>query len=189
MMPPSHQFENHSVFKLFGERQDNTFPEQLTTLTILQVTTFFNLLTAGALESYRTFRRPPGGSLHSFSSCQVAKLFRRGYKSHLTGWAFNVTMVHLVHSGTISQLRARPEDAAVPAWSQDCVRCTEGATWDTIPVPVPMPPLRLHGSPGRTRCATVMHLQPESSQVGPDEDLAQTAWYCPSAATGLKGAT
>ncbi|PLW37688.1 hypothetical protein PCASD_12167 [Puccinia coronata f. sp. avenae] len=91
-----------------------------------------------------------------------------------------------LHSGMISLLRARPEDAAVPAWTQDCVKRTEGATWDTVPAPVTMPPLRSHGSPGRTRCATVMRLQPESSQAGPDDNLAQTAWYHPSAATGLE---
>ncbi|PLW19659.1 hypothetical protein PCANC_04823 [Puccinia coronata f. sp. avenae] len=49
--------------------------------------------------------------------------------------------------------------------------------------------LRRHGSPGRTGCATVMRLQPELSQVGPNDDLAQTAWYRPSATTGLEGAT
>ncbi|PLW42216.1 hypothetical protein PCANC_12085 [Puccinia coronata f. sp. avenae] len=38
-------------------------------------------------------------------------------------------------------------------------------------------------------CATVMRLQPESSQAGPDDNLAQTAWYRPSAATGLEGTT
>jgi hypothetical protein len=94
-----------------------------------------------------------------------------------------------LHSGMISQLRARPEDAAVPAWSQDCVKRTGGATWDTVPALVPILPLRRHGSPWWTGCATLMRLQPESSQAGPNDNLAQTAWYRLSAATGLKGAT
>jgi hypothetical protein len=37
-MPSSHRFENYSVFKLFGERQDNTLPERLTTPTVLEAT-------------------------------------------------------------------------------------------------------------------------------------------------------
>ncbi|PLW40578.1 hypothetical protein PCASD_07808 [Puccinia coronata f. sp. avenae] len=37
-MPSSHRFENYSVFKSFGERQDNTFPERLTTPTVLEAT-------------------------------------------------------------------------------------------------------------------------------------------------------
>ncbi|PLW30963.1 hypothetical protein PCASD_14868 [Puccinia coronata f. sp. avenae] len=85
--------------------------------------------------------------------------------------------------------RVRPEDAAVPSWSQDCVKHTGGATWDTVPTPVPIPPLHHHGSPWRTGCATMMRLQPESSQAGPNDDLAQTAWYRLSTATGLEGAT
>ncbi|PLW58018.1 hypothetical protein PCANC_00753 [Puccinia coronata f. sp. avenae] len=68
--------------------------------------------------------------------------------------------------------KARPKDDAVPAWSQDCGKRTRGATWDTVPAPVPIPPLRCHGSPGRTGCATVMGLQPELSQAGPNDDLA-----------------
>ncbi|PLW35918.1 hypothetical protein PCANC_17908 [Puccinia coronata f. sp. avenae] len=37
-MPSSHRFENYSVFKSFGERQDNTLPERLTTPTVLEAT-------------------------------------------------------------------------------------------------------------------------------------------------------
>jgi hypothetical protein len=75
-IPSSNRFENHSVFKLFGKQQDNMFLERLTPPTVLQVTTHFDLLTAGALESCRICRRLPGGSLHSFAPHWVGKLCR-----------------------------------------------------------------------------------------------------------------
>ncbi|PLW08237.1 hypothetical protein PCASD_24432 [Puccinia coronata f. sp. avenae] len=82
-----------------------------------------------------------------------------------------------------------PRGRRSPSLVTGCGKRTWGATWDTVPAPVLMPPLRRHWSPGRTGCTTLMRLQPESSQAGPNDDLGQTAWYRPSAATGLEGAT
>ncbi|PLW28299.1 hypothetical protein PCANC_26543 [Puccinia coronata f. sp. avenae] len=76
-MPSPHQFENHSVFKSLGERQDNTFPEQLTAPTILEATQYIDLLTVGAFKSQRTCRGLPEGLLHWFLPHQVAKLYRQ----------------------------------------------------------------------------------------------------------------
>ncbi|PLW24957.1 hypothetical protein PCANC_28424 [Puccinia coronata f. sp. avenae] len=63
-MPSSHRFENHSVFKSLGERQDNTFPERSTTPTVLEATLYIDLLTFGAFKSQRTCSGLPEGSLH-----------------------------------------------------------------------------------------------------------------------------
>jgi hypothetical protein len=75
-MLSSHQFENHSVFKSLGERQDNTFPEQSTTPTVLEATLYIDLLTFGAFESQRTCRGLPEGSLHCLPFHRLAEMYR-----------------------------------------------------------------------------------------------------------------
>jgi hypothetical protein len=84
-MPSSHWFENHSVFKLLGERKDNMFPERSNTLTVLEATQHIDLLTFGAFKSQRICRGPPEGSLHCLPPHQLAELYRsqwrRGDKS------------------------------------------------------------------------------------------------------------
>jgi hypothetical protein len=73
-MPSSHRFENHSVFKSLGEREDNTFPER--TPTVLEATLYIDLLTFGAFESQRTCRGLPEGSLHCLPPHWLAELYR-----------------------------------------------------------------------------------------------------------------
>ncbi|PLW14927.1 hypothetical protein PCANC_14794 [Puccinia coronata f. sp. avenae] len=48
-----------------------------------------------------------------------------------------------------------------------------------------------HTAPALPRVtgADRVRLQPELSQAGPNDNLEQTAWYRPSTATGLEGAT
>jgi hypothetical protein len=75
-MPSSHQFENYSVFKSLGERQDNTFPEWSTTPTVLEATLCIYLLTFGAFESQRTCRGPPKVSIHCLPPHRLAELYR-----------------------------------------------------------------------------------------------------------------
>ncbi|PLW50545.1 hypothetical protein PCASD_01392 [Puccinia coronata f. sp. avenae] len=75
-MPSSHRFENHSVFKSLGERQDNTFPERSTTPTVLEATLYIDLLTFGAFKSQRTCTGLPEGSLHCLPPHRLAELYR-----------------------------------------------------------------------------------------------------------------
>jgi hypothetical protein len=75
-MPSSHQFENHSVFKLLGEQQDNMFLERSNTPIVLEATLYIDLLTFGAFKSQRTCRGLPEGPPHRLPPHWLAELYR-----------------------------------------------------------------------------------------------------------------